>query len=215
MTGFAIPRPGEDVAPTGADGRALSRRGTETRRRLLDAAEKMFSELGYHDASIVKITEEAGVAQGTFYLYFGSKQDIFEEVVVDLNRRVRHAVNEEAAKGKDRLEQELRGFKAYFKFTAEHPALYRVIRQAEFVSPRILGAHYERFMDGYVPALAGAMERGEIAEADPETLAWVLMGIAELIGMRAILWSEDGAVSKKTFAALSKIIERTLGTAGA
>jgi AcrR family transcriptional regulator len=215
MTGFAIPLPGEDVAPTGADGRALSRRGTETRRRLLDAAEKMFSELGYHDASIVKITEEAGVAQGTFYLYFGSKQDIFEDVVVDLNRRVRHAVNEEAAKGKDRLEQELFGFKAYFKFTAEHPALYRVIRQAEFVSPRILGAHYERFMDGYVPALAAAMERSEIADADPETLAWVLMGIAELIGMRAILWSEDGAVSKKTFAALSKIIERTLGTADA
>jgi AcrR family transcriptional regulator len=215
VTGFAVPLPGEDVAPTGADGRALSRRGTETRRRLLDAAEKMFSELGYHDASIVKITEEAGVAQGTFYLYFGSKQDIFEEVVVDLNRRVRHAVNEEAAKGKHRLEQELLGFKAYFKFTAEHPALYRVIRQAEFVSPRILGAHYERFMDGYVSGLKDAMEREEIANADPETLAWVLMGIAELIGMRAILWSEDGAVSKKTFAALSKIIERTLGTADA
>jgi AcrR family transcriptional regulator len=215
MTGFAVPLPGEDVAPTGADGRALSRRGAETRRRLLDAAEKMFSELGYHDASIVKITEEAGVGQGTFYLYFGSKQDIFEEVVVDLNRRVRHAVNEKAAKGKDRLEQELLGFKAYFEFTADHPALYRVIRQAEFVSPRILGAHYERFMDGYVPALAAAMERGEIADADPETLAWVLMGIAELIGMRAILWSEDGAVSKKTFAAVSKIIERTLGTADA
>jgi AcrR family transcriptional regulator len=215
VTDFVVPLPGEDVAPTGADGRALSRRGTETRRRLLDAAEKMFSELGYHDASIVKITEEAGVAQGTFYLYFGSKQDIFEDVVVDLNRRVRHAVNEEAEKGKDRLERELLGFQAYFRFTAEHPALYRVIRQAEFVSPRILGAHYERFSDGYVTGLKEAMDRGEIAKADPETLAWVLMGIAELIGMRAILWSDDGAVSKKTFAALSKIIERTLGTPGA
>ena len=215
MTDFVLPLPGEEVAPTGADGRALSRRGTATRRRLLDAAEKCFSELGYHDASIVKITEAAGVAQGTFYLYFASKQDIFEELVVDLNRRVRHAVNEEAAKGKDRLEQELLGFRAYFAFTAEHPALYRVIRQAEFVSPRILGAHYERFMDGYVPALADAMKRGEIAKAEPETLAWVLMGIAELIGMRAILWSDNGAVSKKTFAALSEIIERTLGTGSA
>jgi AcrR family transcriptional regulator len=215
VTDFVLPLSGEEVAPTGVDGRALSRRGTETRRRLLDAAEKCFSELGYHDASIVKITEAAGVAQGTFYLYFASKQDIFEELVVDLNRRVRFAVNEEAAKGKDRLEQELLGFRAYFAFTAEHPALYRVIRQAEFVSPRILGAHYERFSDGYVPALAAAMERGEIAKADPETLAWVLMGIAELIGMRAILWSENGAVSKKTFDALSEIIERTLGTGSA
>ena len=44
---------------TGADGRTLSRRGVETRGRLLDAAEQVFGELGYHDASIVKITEVA------------------------------------------------------------------------------------------------------------------------------------------------------------
>ena len=38
-------------------------RGVETRQKLLDAAEQVFGELGYHDASIVKITEAAGVAQ--------------------------------------------------------------------------------------------------------------------------------------------------------
>ena len=42
--------------------------------RLLEAAEQVFAELGYHDASIVKITEAAGVGQGTFYLYFASKK---------------------------------------------------------------------------------------------------------------------------------------------
>ena len=213
MTEWAVPVP-DHAAPTGADGRALSQRGAQTRTRLLEAAEQMFSELGYHDASIVKITVAAGVAQGTFYLYFGGKQEIFEEVVLDLNRRVRRAVNEEAAKGRDRVEQELLGFSAYFRFTAEHPALYRVIRQAEFVSPRTLARHYELFSVGYVAGLQAAMDRGEIAKADPETLAWALMGIAELIGARAILWSEDGAVSRQTLAALSEIIERTLGMGG-
>ena len=58
--------------PTGADGRALKKRGAATRRRLLESAEQVFAELGYHEASIVKITEAAGVAQGTFYLYFSS-----------------------------------------------------------------------------------------------------------------------------------------------
>ena len=38
----------------------------------------MFAEQGYHEASIVKITERAGVGLGTFYLYFDSKQAIFE-----------------------------------------------------------------------------------------------------------------------------------------
>ena len=49
---------------TGVDGRPLSKRGERTRRRLLEAAEAVFAELGYHDASIVKITEAAGVGAG-------------------------------------------------------------------------------------------------------------------------------------------------------
>ncbi|HET7386268.1 MAG TPA: helix-turn-helix domain-containing protein, partial [Nocardioidaceae bacterium] len=67
-------------------------KGTETRRRLIAAAEQVFAERGYHDASIVKITEAAGVAGGTFYLYFSGKRQIFDELVEDLNRRVRHAM---------------------------------------------------------------------------------------------------------------------------
>ena len=72
-------------------------RGTRTRAKLLEAAEQVFAESGYSEASIVRITEAAGVAQGTFYLYFSSKLEIFEELVEDLNRRVRHAMTEAAA----------------------------------------------------------------------------------------------------------------------
>ena len=68
------------MSVVGTDGRELKAKGRETRRRLLDAAERVFGELGFYDASIVKITEAAGVAQGTFYLYFASKQEIFEEL---------------------------------------------------------------------------------------------------------------------------------------
>ena len=63
----------------GTDGRTLSPRGLETRARLLEASEQVFGELGYHAASIVKITEAAGVGQGTFYLYFASKSSCFDE----------------------------------------------------------------------------------------------------------------------------------------
>ncbi|XTR51997.1 TetR/AcrR family transcriptional regulator [Pseudarthrobacter sp. So.54] len=71
-------------------------RGTRTRAKLLQAAETVFASVGYHEASIVKITEEAGVGLGTFYLYFEGKQAIFDEVVEDLNRRVRHAMTDAA-----------------------------------------------------------------------------------------------------------------------
>ena len=48
---------------TGVDGRPLSKRGERTRRRLLEAAEAVFAELGYHDASIVKLTRPPGWAR--------------------------------------------------------------------------------------------------------------------------------------------------------
>jgi len=196
---------------TSADGRPLSKRGERTRRKLLEAAETVFAELGYHDASIVKITEAAGVGQGTFYLYFASKKDVFDELVVDLNHRVRHAMTEAASRGATRAEKERLGFAAFFRFTAEHPALYRIVRQAEFVSPETLQLHYERLTSGYVSGLRQAMEAGEIAEGDPELLAWALMGIGELVGMRWILWAGRDELSPELLDELGRIIARTLG----
>ena len=196
---------------TGVDGRPLSSRGAATRGRLLEAAERIFAELGYHDASIVKITEAAGVAQGTFYLYFASKKDLFDELVLDLNHRVRQAMTEAADKGGTRAEKELLGFGAFFRFTAEHPALYRIIRQAEFVSPETLHEHYRRLTNGYVAGLRQAMADGEIDDGDPEVLAWALMGIGELVGMRWILWAEQEQVPAEVFDELARVIVRALG----
>jgi AcrR family transcriptional regulator len=200
----------EIVAPRGADGRELSQRGARTRQRLLDAAESVFAELGYHEASIVKITEAAGVAQGTFYLYFESKKQVFDELVRDLNRRVRHAMKDASAQGETRVDSELRGFAAYFRFTAEHTALYRIIRQAEFVSPEMLRYHYERLAEGYVEGLREAMGRGEVGEIDPEVTAWALMGAGELLGMRWILWERADEVPPHVLAELARVIRCVL-----
>jgi AcrR family transcriptional regulator len=189
----------------------LTARGERTRRKLLEAAERIFAELGYHDASIVKITEAAGVGQGTFYLYFASKKEIFDELVLDLNARVRHAMTEAADRGATRAERELLGFGAFFRFTAEHPALYRIIRQAEFVSPETLVIHYERLTEGYVTGLRTAMDAGEVAEGDPEVLAWSLMGIGELVGMRWILWNGEREMPDAVFDELARIIVRAIG----
>jgi AcrR family transcriptional regulator len=193
----------------GADGRTLSARGVETRTRLLEAAEDVFGELGYHEASIVKITESAGVGQGTFYLYFASKKDVFDELVRDLNRRVRHAMKEASSRGATRIEAELLGFGAYFRFTGEHPALYRIIRQAEFVSPEMLRYHYDKLSEGYIEGLRESMRRGELGDIDPEVSAWALMAAGELLGMRYILWG-DGEVPEQVEQELARIIRAVL-----
>ena len=191
--------------------KALTARGERTRQKLLESAEQIFAELGYHDASIVKITEAAGVGQGTFYLYFSGKKQIFEEVVLDLNSRVRHAMTEAAEKGTTRAERELFGFGAFFRFTADHPALYRIIRQAEFVSPETLVAHYERLMRPYAVGLEQAMDAGEIAagrsrgaclepDGDRRARRYALDPLERRQGMPEAVFDE-----------LARIIVRTLG----
>jgi AcrR family transcriptional regulator len=195
-----------ELLPRGVDGRELSSRGVQTRTRILEAAEQVFADVGYHEASIVKITEAAGVAQGTFYLYFEGKKQVFDELVVDLNRRVRHAMKEASSKGTSRVESEILGFAAYFRFTSEHKALYRIIRQAEFVSPEMLRYHYDRLSEGYVEALTEAVESGEIGEVDPKVTAWALMGMGELIGLRWLLMENRDRMPKPVLDELERII---------
>ena len=210
--------------PTTTRGTQLTSRGLKTRTRLLEAAEAVFADLGYPAASIVKITEEAHCGLGTFYLYFEGKQEIFNEVVLDLNRRVRRAMNDAAAAaaaepGGDRIAAERAGFRAFFRFTAEHPALYRIIRQAEFASPDVLRQHYSRIVDGYADGIRQGQESGQVHRMDPEVVAWALMGIGEIIGMRWVLWPQEGDQSDPTapreipedvFTTMMEFIERAL-----
>lgn len=199
-----------DTVITNVEGRPLSQRGLNTRRRLLDAAEQVFGELGFHDASVVKVADAAGVATGTFYLYFDSKRAIFDELVRDLNRRIRHAMKEASSQGATRLEAELLGFDAYFSFTLEHPSLYRIIRQAEFVSPEMLQYHYDRLSKGYIEALRQAVDDGQVGALDPEVTAFALMGLGEMIGMRWIVWGDGGPVPDHVVDEVRRIVRATL-----
>jgi hypothetical protein len=115
-------------------------------------------------------------------------------------------------RGRTRAEAELLGFRGYFEFAAKHGALYRIIRQAEFVSPQTLHDHYEAIASGYVAALEAAMERGEVAKMDPEVLAWALMGMGELLGMRWIVWEGADAMPEDLIRQMQMLIDRVLGT---
>jgi len=56
-------------------------KGEKTRQAIFRAAEKVFGQCGVNRANIAEITREAGVAQGTFYVHFGSKRDLIEGFV--------------------------------------------------------------------------------------------------------------------------------------
>jgi AcrR family transcriptional regulator len=162
-----------------------------TRARLLEAAEEEFGQKGFYEAQIVDITRRAGVAHGTFYTYFPSKEAIFVELVREINTQLRARLRAAIAGLHDRRQIERAGFHAFFEFIHKHPKAYRIVREAEFVgSPKNAAGrwYYERLAQGYTPALARAIEDDQVRPLDPEILAYALMGVGHFIGVRWVLW---------------------------
>lgn len=187
----------------------VTARGLETRARLLAAAEKVFGEKNYFQVSIADITREAGTGNGTFYLYFPSKEAAFRELVQQRGHELRAATRLATLGARDRVDAERRGFAAFFDFINEHPGLYRVVRQAEFVDEEIFREYYTVFADGYRSAMHEAMDRGEIAPLNAEVVAYCLMGIGDFIGMRWVLW-QDGGIPGDVFEEVMEFIQRGL-----
>lgn len=172
-----------------AFGEPSTDRGRATRQALLDAAEAVFDDLSFDRASVSEITQRAGVAQGTFYLYFEDKKAIFVELVETLSHGLRAAIAEAVEGAPDRVTVERRGFEVFFSYITEHSSFYKLVRESEFIEPALFRSYYDHFLTGYVPGLAEAVANGEFAAGiDPEVLAFCLMGIGEIIGLRYVVW---------------------------
>lgn len=170
-------------------------RGRKTRNKLLEAAEHEFGEKGYHEAGISGITYRAGVALGTFYTYFESKEEIFRALVMYMSRRTREWIGKRVSEAPDRLAAERLGIEAYIEFARKHKAIYRIMTEAEFVAPREYRQHYQGFATAYVDNLEKAGEKGEIRNGNYEVWSWAIMGISVFLGMRYADWDDSESLT--------------------
>jgi AcrR family transcriptional regulator len=188
----------------------VTARGQRTRQKILDAAEQVFGELGYHQAGIAEITQRADVALGTFYLYFPDKHAVFADLVRALNYRLRKEIQIAIADVDDRVDREVIGFETFFRFVGRHRNLYLTMAQAQAVAPELYRWHYETLARGYIRGLRDAQAKGQIAgDIDPSTTAYALMGMAEALGMRWMLW-DNRAPTGAARRSLRALLERTL-----
>ncbi len=176
---------------SGNDKTPKTARGKRTRDKLLQAAEIEFGEKGFHSAAISGITHRAGVALGTFYTYYESKEEIFHNLVTYMSHRTRRWIAERVAGAPDRMAAERLGIEAYIEFARQHKGIYRIITEAEFVANDAYREHYESFASAYRDNLKQAGESGDIREGDYETWTWAIMGIAVFLGMRYTEWDDN------------------------
>lgn len=181
------------ISPASRGKAPRTARGERTLRKILDAARDEFGERGFADSSIVGITQRAGVALGTFYTYFDSKEALFQGLVRDMSEQVRDHVAPVLRQSTDVLDGERRALEAFLWFARQHRHVYRIIDEAEFVDPDAYREHYETTAVRIAARLIAGRERGEIdsgySDEDLEILAWALMGSNVFLGLRFAVWS--------------------------
>lgn len=182
------------LGATGAAKAPRTPRGERTMRKILDAARHEFGERGFAESSIVGITQRAGVALGTFYTYFESKEALFQALVRDMSAQVRDSVGPVLGEGRDGLDSERRALAAFLGFVREHRDIYRIIDESEFVEPAAYREHYETTATRIAARLRVTRDKGEIGSSftdeDLGILAWGMMGANVFLGLRFAVWDD-------------------------
>jgi AcrR family transcriptional regulator len=173
-------------------------------RQILDAAVAVFSERGYHSASMDEISEVAGVSKPMIYAYLGSKEDLFGQCIRREATRLLEAVTAGVRIELPPDMQLWHGLRAFFRFVGEHRESWRVLhRQATSqggpFSDEVIAMRTRAI--GLVDALlvSTATKHGldEQATRATEALAAALVGSAESL---ADWWLDHPDISDKMLA---------------
>lgn len=187
-------------------------RGRRTLRKLLDASADEFGEKGFHEASVSSITRRAGVALGSFYTYFDSKEALFQALVLDLSGQVKASVGKSVEVLKEKtqysaLDIEETALSSFLDFARDHKEIYRIIDESEFVDPKAYRAHYQGTAERILLRLREGAARGELRDDVEEAHAWALMGMNVFLGLRYAVWSDEQS-SQSVASAARSMLER-------
>jgi AcrR family transcriptional regulator len=188
-----------------------------TRERLLTAAQELIEEGGYSAASVIAIAERAGVAAGTLYRHFASKEQLFVEVFRSVCAREERAMRAAAASlpasasAVQRLETELASFA---ERALRNPRLAWALI-AEPVDPLVDAerlAYRERYAGVVAEGLRAAIAAGELPEQNVELTAAALVGGCgeALVGPLSPL-AASGPDAAEIVEALRTFVRRAVG----
>jgi AcrR family transcriptional regulator len=154
---------------------------------LFKAASEVVGEVGYQGASISLITQRAGVAQGTFYNHFESRQAILDQLLPAVGKELLEHIGKAARTGKNLAEREEMGFKGFFSFLKKAPHFFRILNEAESFAPKGYKEHMEMVAAGYMRFLTSTRSREEMPgfeKREIEVIAFILMAARTYLAWR-------------------------------
>lgn len=168
-----------------------------TQERLFKAAAKVVGEHGYANAMIARITQEADVALGTFYNYFKSRQDLFDQLLPALGAELLGFIRAKTSAAGSPAQREREGFIAFFEFLKVRPEFYRILYEAEVFAPQAYQRHMSIISASYVRTLERAFDRGQLSlssKAEIEPIAFSLMAARQYLCMQYV--RRNGRISE-------------------
>jgi len=152
-----------------------------------EAAMRVVSRKGYDHVTVQDIADEAGVAKGTVYLYFKSREDVLEKTMSfsfeDFHILIREAIGR-GTTFRERVEQVVRAQLEYFEQQQEFFRLY--LAMAEPLGERRLRKHasYRTHIGQLVSMVEMAVENDEVRAQPPERIAIALASVIRDIGLQ-------------------------------
>lgn len=171
-------------------------RGRKTMRKLLEAAAAEFGERGFHEASISSITRRAGVALGTFYTYFETKEAIFSSLLQYMSQGVADAAKGRMQEGAGGIDRECQALSGFLDFARENKGIYRIIDEAEFIDQQGWLAHYQGTAHRITGRLDEAVAAGLVKPGNNTVRAWAFMGMSVFLGLRFAVMDDSRPVSE-------------------
>jgi AcrR family transcriptional regulator len=155
------------------------------RGRILDVAEEMFSKNGYDETAVSDIVREMGVAQGTFYYYFGSKEDCLDALVgrlLEAERDTLEAVVDRTDAGSP--EKLLAAYELRIRRRVEHRVMdYLHLEENAKLHYKMSRERFAEFLPLFTRLVEEGVEEGHFRTDHPEATAAGILMLNEMVEM--------------------------------
>jgi AcrR family transcriptional regulator len=179
---------------------ALSNEDKVQRRdEIMASAKKVFARNGFHVTTIADVAREAGLAYGSVYQYFNSKDDLFQALMSAEGYALRTRVAVALAATGVRPEKSWAPLRAAVQatfefFEADKATAKLLLRDAYALGARFenhLNNIYERFIDDIAAHMAAAQQRGKVIDAQPRMVAFTVAALIGQLAHRRLI-TDDG-----------------------
>jgi len=151
----------------------------QNREAILNAARRVFAELGYGATTVRDIVRATSLASGTFYNYFKSKEEVFQAIQDESALRIRPRLHEERAKAQSIEEFISSTFRTFFEFVASDEVNFHAIRRnTDTLRVRMDTAEIIAGFQELREDLEAAIAKGLLPPVDADFLMAALVGVA-------------------------------------